>query len=170
MRWLFHLFCVPSYRQHIPHTHTHTHTMLENLLKRPGIHFWVSQQQWCCIKNELSLNVEVSGARLERLIGRDACDISFCFPTAEVTCCCGSTDAWRVRGLCYARMCILTRYPLLRLEGLSLSIWSLVGVTCFKMSSQFSHFINTKKTQQHQLTALFWELMPCLWKQSGTAP
>ncbi len=108
--------------------------------------------------------------RLERLIGRDACDISFCFPTAEVTCCCGSTDAWRVRGLCYARMCILTRYPLLRLAGLSLSIWSVVGVTCFKMSSQFSHFINTKKTQQHQLTALFWELMPCLWKQSGTAP
>lgn len=86
---------------------SHTHTMLGNSLKRPGIHFWVSQQQWCCcIKNELSLNVEVSGARLERLIGRDACDIIFCFPTAEVTCCCGSTDAWNVSGGCVMRECV----------------------------------------------------------------
>lgn len=46
------------------------------------------------------------GARLERLIGWDACDILFCFPTAEVTCCCGSTDAWHVARGCVMCICV----------------------------------------------------------------
>ncbi len=98
------LFCIPSYRQHIPHTHTHNAGKFTKASRDTFL--GESTAVWlCCIKNELSFECGGEWIRLERLIGRDACDISFCFPTAEVTCCCGSTDAWRVRGL-FMRECV----------------------------------------------------------------
>lgn len=99
---------------------------------------------------------------LEHPIGWDACDIIFCFPTAEVTCCCGSTEAWHVAGGCVMRICVFSHINYhLGLQVYHLAYDLLTGVTHFKMSSKFSHFINTK-THQNELTALFWLLMSFL--------
>lgn len=137
MWWLFRLFHVPS----CPDS-----TSLGNSLKHPVIYLfgWVNGSSDVAPKNEWSWNVEVSGARLERPIGWDACDIIFCFPTAEVMCRCWEhwCMTWPGAVLC---VCVFSHinYRLgLRDYHLAYDLWT--GVTCFKMSSQFSHFINTK--------------------------
>ncbi len=155
------------------HTHTHTHTHNAGKFTKASRDTFLGESTAVMLLHQKWVIFECGGewSQVRASHWKRCLWYQLLFPH-----CRGDVLLWEhwcvtcVLGLCYARMCILTRYPLLRLAGLSLSIWSVVGVTCFKMSSQFSHFINTKKTQQHQLTALFWELMPCLWKQSGTAP